>query len=185
MITVMEQIARQPGLTHLGDEDRAALASCLRRRGLRRGEILFREGDVGESLFFLEYGAVRLLTRDPSRVQQTMTELPAGELLGEMACIDPAARCATAVAIHDTAALTLSRDGLYAMRAHCPTPARAVFALAARSLAKRLGDTHSRIVERIGGPRRAASGVVRRVDAPEAPKPLSQRVAGWFDRGRA
>ncbi|MEZ4393272.1 MAG: cyclic nucleotide-binding domain-containing protein [Polyangiales bacterium] len=185
MITVIEQIARQPGLTHLGGEDRAALASCLRRRGLRRGEILFREGDVGDSLFFLEYGAVRLLTRDASRVQQTLTELPAGELLGEMACIDPAARSATAVAIHDSAALTLSRDGLYAMRAHCPTPARAVFALAARSLARRLGETHARIIERIGGPRRASSGVIPRADAPEAPRPLSQRVAGWFGRGGA
>lgn len=184
MTSITDQLSRQRGLTHLGEADRDALASCLRRRTLSRGEILFREGDVGDSMFFVEEGALQVLLREPARTQRRMQDVTSGELLGEMACIDPSARSATALAAQDTRLLMLTRDGLHALRGHCPAPAQAVFGAAARALARRLGDAHARLIERVGRPTRSSSGVfARHASAPEAPRPLSERVAGWFARG--
>ncbi|MFO0625873.1 MAG: cyclic nucleotide-binding domain-containing protein [Polyangiales bacterium] len=158
------------------------MATCLRRRAVRRGEILFREGDVGDTMFFIEEGAVRVLQREPSRAQRALTELSAGDVLGEMACIDPSARSATALALRDTSALVLNRDALNALRAHAPPLAQAVFGAAARALAARLGEAHARIVARVGPSPRAASGIVPKQDVAAAPTAVPSRVAAWFRR---
>lgn len=183
MTSITDQLARQRGLSHLSETDRAALAMCLRRRAVRRGEILFREGDFGDTMFFIEQGAVRVLGRDPSKAQRPLSELRAGDVLGEMACIDPSARSATALALADTSALALNRDALNALRSHAPPLAQAVFGAAARALAARLGEAHARLVERVGPSPRASSGIIPKHGAVEPPKAVSSRVAAWFRRG--
>ncbi len=183
MTSITDQLARQRGLSHLSESDRAALATCLRRRSVRRGEILFREGDFGDTMFFIEDGAVRVLGREPSKAQRALSELSAGDVLGEMACIDPSARSATALAVRDTSALVLNRDGLNALRSHAPPLAQAVFGAAARALAARLGEAHARIVERVGPSPRASSGIIPKHGGAEAPKAVSSRVVEWFRRG--
>lgn len=183
MTSITDQLARQRGLSHLSEPDRTALATCLRRRSARRGEILFREGDFGDTMFFIEEGAVRVLGREPSRAQRELSELSAGDVLGEMACIDPSARSATALCLRDTSALVLNRDALTALRAHAPPLAQAVLGVAARALAARLGEAHARLVERVGPSPRASSGIIPKHAETQAPKAVSARVAEWFRRG--
>ena len=91
MISITDQLARQRGLSHLSEPDRAALATCLRRRSVRRGEILFREGDFGDTMFFIEEGAVRVPGRERSKAQRAMAEPIAGDVVGQRAGSHPQA----------------------------------------------------------------------------------------------
>lgn len=182
MIHVADTIHHHAAFSRLGAEDRDALALCFRRRSVRRGEILFREGAPGESLFLVEQGALRILGRSETQAHRSLGELAGGELLGEMACIDPAARSATALCLRDAQLLELTRDSLHALRRHRPGGAQAVYGLAARALARRLGDTYARIVERIGAAPRASSGIIPKPAPARAPQPVISKISGWFRR---
>ena len=49
---------------HLGEEDRKRLAEAVDVRRLAAGEILFRAGEPGESLYIVRSGEVELFVRD-------------------------------------------------------------------------------------------------------------------------
>lgn len=86
-------------------------------RELRRGEILFREGEQGDTLFLLSRGRLRaVVCRD--RVEPSVVgEIAAGEILGELAVLCAAPRSATVVAIRDSVVVEISGDDLSRLEA--------------------------------------------------------------------
>lgn len=53
----------------------------------KKGEILFREGDIGDVLYFIRKGSVKVSRRHASGQDVTQTYLPSGSLVGEMALL--------------------------------------------------------------------------------------------------
>ena len=53
-----EVLARSPLLANLPPDSLSNLASAARRRSYRRGEVIFHQGDPGDSLHFLTEGRV-------------------------------------------------------------------------------------------------------------------------------
>jgi CRP/FNR family cyclic AMP-dependent transcriptional regulator len=77
------------------------LCAVAERRGIPRGDVIFRQGEPGASMYVILHGKVRM-TRpaDPGR-DNLLTLLGPGDLFGELTLFDPAPRKATATAITD------------------------------------------------------------------------------------
>jgi CRP-like cAMP-binding protein len=83
----------------------AAAVPCT----FRKGQILFEEGDPGDSLIVLKRGAVAVYRASPSGERALLTVVRPPDVLGEVSLLDGSARSASAEAIEDCTALALSR----------------------------------------------------------------------------
>jgi len=102
-------IAQIPLFQTLDDDDIHHLAASLRRRPLKRGEVLFRKGDEGSTLYVITKGSVKIIL--PSRWGDEMAPaiLSEGDFFGEMALFDGMPRSADVIAVEDTELLALNR----------------------------------------------------------------------------
>jgi CRP-like cAMP-binding protein len=89
-----------------------AFTGRLRERLLRKGQVLFREGDSGEEMFLVRRGAVIISKAVTGRVDQVLARAVAGDFFGEMSLFDRSPRSATIQAETDVELLALSRDNL-------------------------------------------------------------------------
>src|ERR1035441_5271063 len=86
-------------LERLAEDDRAALLEAGRRRPMRGGETLFREGDDAYEVLIVLKGIVKIWIGAPSGRQVILDVLDAGSVLGELSSIDGAPRSANAAAL--------------------------------------------------------------------------------------
>lgn len=92
------------------DRALAQLAGRLRQRRFRRNEVIFHQGDPGDSLHIVDEGAVKITLPSPDGEEAIIATLREGDFFGELALLDGAPRSATAVALDATTTLTLPRD---------------------------------------------------------------------------
>lgn len=97
------------------------LLAGARRRRFARKEVVFHEGDPGDSLHLIESGRVAVRIQTPLGDTATLRIMNAGEHFGEFAVIAPAARNATIVALETTTTLVLHRDQINRLRAEHPS----------------------------------------------------------------
>jgi EAL domain-containing protein (putative c-di-GMP-specific phosphodiesterase class I) len=94
-------------LEHRSSQDETELSAL--RIQLSAGEVLFREGDLPTTAFLIEAGELEIsMLQHGKRV--VLSRLSAGDLLGEMAVIDDAARTATAIAATDCILFPIDRE---------------------------------------------------------------------------
>ncbi len=80
---------------------------------LKKGDILFREGDPSDAMFVIKKGRIGILkTKGASEI--TLAELVPGEMLGEMAFFDNKPRSASARAFVDSEVIALPFASLHA-----------------------------------------------------------------------
>lgn len=94
----------------LGDDATRRLAEEMIRRRFRRGEVIFHEGDPGDSLHLIAEGRVKIGRISPDGDEAIVAVLGPGESFGELVLLDGAPRSAKATALDPTETLTLSRD---------------------------------------------------------------------------
>ena len=82
----------------LADDECDALLRRMRERRLSANEILFRQGDAGDTMMIVHHGALSVRVRRPDGLDAEVAEVHGGEVLGEMSIVDPAPRSATVVA---------------------------------------------------------------------------------------
>ena len=81
----------------------------IKARQYKAGEIIFREGDIGESAYIIEVGRVEVLKRLEGN-DIHLSYLGAGEPFGEMGVINEKPRSATVMAVEDSVVRELHRD---------------------------------------------------------------------------
>ncbi|NIO43270.1 MAG: cyclic nucleotide-binding domain-containing protein, partial [Burkholderiales bacterium] len=101
----------------------------------RSGDTVFSKGDQAENMYVLKGGEVDILVN--GTVLHTASP---GEILGEMALIDPKPRSATAVAMSDCELVPVDQKRFTFMIQH--TPYFAIYVI--RVLAERLSTTSSK-----------------------------------------
>jgi CRP-like cAMP-binding protein len=102
---------RQCALFHVADDAALAqLAGRLRQRRFRRNEVIFHQGDPGDSLHIVDDGSVKITLPSPEGEEAIIATLRQGGFFGELALLDGAPRSATAVALEPTTTLALPRD---------------------------------------------------------------------------
>jgi CRP-like cAMP-binding protein len=110
-------------------EELAGIASITQEVSFEAGESIFRVGDLGDALFFVVEGKVRIGVES-----KTLSELGEREVFGEMAVLDPAPRSASAEACAPTVALRISQDDFAEVLAQRPEVASGVIRVLTRRL---------------------------------------------------
>lgn len=77
-----------------------------RKRFLKQGEVLFRDGDPGTAAFIVDSGRIGIF-KIVEGEEVDLATLKAGELFGEMAIIDGSKRMANAHALEDTVVIEI------------------------------------------------------------------------------
>jgi CRP-like cAMP-binding protein len=78
-------------------------------RTYKPDEVIFREGDAGETMFIIQEGEIRIHKRVRDK-ETTLAVLKAGEFFGEMAIIDKEPRSAGATALTESKLIILSDE---------------------------------------------------------------------------
>lgn len=71
-------------------------------RKYKKGEILCHEGDIGNSMYIIKSGKVKILKTSEEGKEKILTIFSEGDFLGEMSLVDEEARSATVEAMEDT-----------------------------------------------------------------------------------
>ncbi|HEU0128874.1 MAG TPA: cyclic nucleotide-binding domain-containing protein, partial [Pseudonocardiaceae bacterium] len=107
------QVLRQaPLFTGLDDEAAQALSAAMVEHRLRRGEVLFHEGDAGDALYVVTDGKVKLGRTSADGRENLLAVLGPGQMFGELSLFDPGPRSATVTAVTDCTLQSLSNDEL-------------------------------------------------------------------------
>jgi len=136
-------LAAQELLCGLTAEEVAAVTAATRRHRLAAGDVLFKQGDPADSVFFILSGALTVLlplgdaggVDEPAR---RLARLGAGVAVGEMALVGDSGRAADVVALHDTVVAELSTASVAACAAAHPGLSTHLYVNLAQVLADRL-----------------------------------------------
>lgn len=79
------------------------------------GETLFYQGEIGDCLYVVVSGRLRVLRENPGMAEKVLGEAGKGETVGEMALLTGAPRSATVRAVRDSELLKLSQDSFNGM----------------------------------------------------------------------
>ena len=121
------------------DEVLAEVAEACEQVDIAAGETIFNTGDLGDSLYVIVAGHVRVHDRTV-----TLNELDEADVFGEMALLDPEPRLATVTAIEDTQLLRLAAQPFQELLEERSEIARSIITVLTRRLRARVHDlTHA------------------------------------------
>jgi CRP/FNR family transcriptional regulator, cyclic AMP receptor protein len=156
-------LARTEVFEDLEERELKEVAQVAVPRSWERGEVIFREGDVGDTCYLLRSGAV-LLTREHQDGRMiALAELRSGAMFGELAMFRGETRSATAEAVEDTTAVALLARDVQRLIRHNPDIALKLLA----AMGERVRRTNERLLQQsfqtVAG--RVASAVLAQVMA--------------------
>lgn len=126
------------------------LAEYLQSRTVKKGSLVFREGDQDATLFVVAEGKVGVFKAGARRQDHPIATLGVGHTLGEMALVDGQPRSAGAVAVEDLVLLAITRPELDRLASDHPRLAVKLVLKVARLLSQRLRQTTSSLADRLG-----------------------------------
>lgn len=150
----------------LRDADLRALSVCLRVRTIAAGQTLFREGDPGDSMMIVGAGTLSAFVHRKGGIHDEINRMGPGELIGEMAFLDPAPRSATVRAVTDVTYFELDADGLDILRKQAPSAAGALVWATLRDVTRRLRRMDRLIVHELSRKPGSLPTQVSRSDRP-------------------
>ena len=127
-------LAGSPLLRELSDEDTATFRPHTHVVLLPRGERLFTAGDLGDCLYLVISGKIKLTRTAPDGRESLVSVHGPGDMFGELAMFDPTYRTYTAVAVTDARLAQIDHDDLRQVLTTRP----AVSLLLLKTLAQRL-----------------------------------------------
>ena len=110
-----------PLLRSLSEEDRRQVLAAARRRRFARREVLFHEGDPGDTLHLIDKGRVAIRITTPLGDVATVGVLGRGDVVGEMAVLEEGGRRgATVMALEAAETLSIDRGAFLELRRRYP-----------------------------------------------------------------
>src|SRR5207244_2586753 len=100
-------------------EELEVMATRMKPRSYRRGEIIFRRDDPAGALHVIQMGSVKISLDNDEGKETVLALMGPGACFGEIAALDGGPRSATVTAVEPTETVALLRtDLLDLMRAH-------------------------------------------------------------------
>jgi CRP/FNR family cyclic AMP-dependent transcriptional regulator len=143
----LEVLSKSPLFEMLSNQELDYVSELSRQRRFSAGQVIFDEGELGDSLYVIASGEVEVLRRDAAGKQRTITVLRSPMFFGEMSLIDKEYRSATVRARSDTELLHLTAENLAAFRKQHRDGFTFVVINIARVLSSRLRESNSKLVE--------------------------------------
>lgn len=123
------------------EEINTLAAAVVHKRPFPQGEVIFHREDVGQELYIIKKGKVKIYLTNPDGQEIALSVLGKGECFGELSLLDGAPRSADAVALEKVECLTLQRTHFHnAIKKH-PEIAIQVMAV----LCERLRKTNQQV----------------------------------------
>ncbi len=139
----MSNLLRNIPLFHeLGEAELATIDALSNDKTVPRGAIILNEGELGDSLFVIVAGRVKVFIGDEDGREITLKILGPGDFFGEMSLIDKEPRSASVSAIELTTLKLLSYQAFSDCLARAPRIGTNVMV----ALAKRLRDADRKIL---------------------------------------
>jgi len=160
-----------------GDVDDALLRELESRftwHVLRRGEVLFRQGEIGDRMYLVVHGRMQVLVASEGVQEHVVADIGPGEWIGEMALFLDEPRSATVRAVRDSELVGLSRADFDTVIEHHPQCLRPIVNM----LARRLKATTHGQRQSTGAPLAVTIAVVPlAADLPPIPPHLLEELA--------
>jgi CRP/FNR family cyclic AMP-dependent transcriptional regulator len=106
----IDTLRHVPLFESLDDEAAKELCKLIETLDCPERQVLFRAGDVGDAMYVIERGKVRISVRASDGYDVTLTELGCGDFFGEMALLDGQRRSASATVAENARLAVLSRE---------------------------------------------------------------------------
>jgi CRP-like cAMP-binding protein len=177
-------LRRAEVFAELTDADVDALAPFLAVRTLRPGEVLFQQGDAGATMVILAAGALAARVCADGGAEAELGTMAPGEVVGEMAFIDPAPRSASVVALGEATVYELAHDAMAQLRREAPGAVAAVVGAVIRDVTRRLRRIDERIEAELAQTPRGRSSAPRAITAGSLPA-ADVRAAVTLELGAA
>ena len=84
------------------------IGALLKEKRYRQDQVLFKQGDVGDALYIVAAGKIKVYTGDGGQ-EKVLAFFSEGEVLGEMSLLTGEPRSASAMAVSDTRVLALAK----------------------------------------------------------------------------
>ena len=123
--------------------DAEALLAQMTPHRMERGDILFREGDRGDSLYVIAEGKIKLGRTSATAARTSSRSSAPVRCSGELSLFDPGPRTMTATAVAESEVLGLGNDSLSRILGGSPEVPKALLA----ALAKRLRRTNEHLAD--------------------------------------
>ena len=129
------------------DSDRDILTKFLLAFEMEDSEVLFEEGQPGDSLGVVVEGQLCVMKSGEDNVPHRIATLSAGSAFGEMALIDGGARSASVCANPEAKVLFLTRDNFSSLFQEYPMVASRILITIAQAMSLRLRQTNEMLLE--------------------------------------
>lgn len=136
-------LARTEVFGGLEEREVREVAQVAVPRSWERGEVIFREGDAGDTCYLIRTGTVLLTRQHQDGRMIALAELRSGGMFGELALFRHETRSATAEAIEPTSAVALLGPDVERLVRRNPDIALKLLS----SLAERVGRTNERLLQ--------------------------------------
>jgi CRP/FNR family transcriptional regulator/CRP/FNR family cyclic AMP-dependent transcriptional regulator len=199
-----QSLARIPLLSDVSAEALGQLSQHLRRRSYQRGEIVFHQGDPGDTLHLVQQGRVKVVLPAESGDEVVLAILGPGDCFGELALLDGEPRSATVVAVESVETFALGRNDFLSFIRSNPEVAERLVANLARVIRRaneevadlafldlpgRLAKKLLELAESQGAPIEDGRGVEITLPLTQeelagmvgATRPSVNKVLGWFE----
>jgi len=140
-----QSLARIPLFKRLEPHELEHLAEDVDQVNYKAGETIFNEHDLGDGLYVVETGSVRIWVMDEDVQDVTLAELKPGDFFGELAVLDRGERSSTATALVDTHLHKLSSDAFQKFLIEHPDAAVDVIC----EIAQRMRQTNLLVSQRV------------------------------------
>lgn len=135
-----EFLQQIPIFQKLSPPDFEVLGKLWKSRRLRKGDVLFRFGEMGNSMVVIEEGKIEISVpvENQQKKEMQISVLHEGEFVGELALIDGLPRTATARAVEECRLQEMKRNDFVAFLLERPTVAISMMS----EMGKRLRSTN-------------------------------------------
>jgi uncharacterized membrane protein len=140
-----QSLARIPLFKRLEPHELEHLAEDVDQVNYKAGETIFNEHDLGDGLYVVENGSVRIWVMDEDVQDVTLAELKPGDFFGELAVLDRGERSSSATALVDTHLHKLSSDAFQQFLIEHPDAAVDVIC----EIAQRMRQTNLLVSQRV------------------------------------
>ncbi len=144
-----ELLQRSPLFEMLSEAELEYVSELSRQRKLPAGDVIFAEGDLGDSLYVIVEGEVEILRKDSGGQQKVIATLAPPEFFGEMSLIDKEDRSATARVKSDCVLIQMTAENLTSFRKQYRDGFTFMVINIARVLSARLRDATFKLTQRL------------------------------------